>query len=205
MNNLLNVQKFSVNNTKQTFNKNECKLKETKYSWFTSIIVRVANKIAQVFGVKTISQQNLSNSIKHAGHYLNKHDVDIETACEVKSTISQIKKAFNEYLNSSKGNQDSELLRGLEYIIDWTIDNKILEGFIDDTESDTPLDKGFIGLSSGDYLTDDEITAMYLLNDEPLYDKDKQELEKHKLPNNYTYFLEGNSDDEIRIKTRIYK
>lgn len=128
MNNLLNVQKFSTTNTKQTFNKNECKLKETKYNWFTSLVVRVANKIAQVFGVKTITQQNLSNSIQHAEKYLYQHRLEIEDARELNSTISKIRVAFSPYFRSDKGADDLELLNRLEVIIDLKIDSRMLHG-----------------------------------------------------------------------------
>ena len=201
MKNLLHVHKFSIANTKQTLNKTECKLEEKKYNWFTSFIVRVANKIAQVFGAKTITQQNLSTSIQHACHFIYKNKIDLELACEVKLTISQIKHSFNEYLSSSKGAKDLDRLRHLDYSIDLTIDDEC----IDDTESDTPLNKAFIGISANDYLSDDAIAAMCLLDNETSNEREEEEIGKAKKSNNYTYFLEGNSMDEIRLKRRVYK
>jgi hypothetical protein len=147
MNNLLNVQKFSVNNTRQDFNKNECKLKETKYNWFISIVVKVSNKIAQIFGAKTITQHNLSNSIRHAEKYLYQHKLEVEDARELNSIISKIRVAFSPYLRSDKGADDLELLNRLEVIIDLKIDSIMLHrhNHIDYNEiiSETSLNRGW--------------------------------------------------------------
>lgn len=203
MNNLINVQKFSTTNTKQTFDKKNLQLKETKYNWFTSIVLKVANKIAQLFGVKTITQQNLSSSIQHAGHYVKNNDIDIEVACEIKSTISQIKQTFNNYLRSNNGHDDLLHLDDLEKNVMFIINIKLIEDYNIEDE-DMALNKllektkvrTFNNFAPDDYLLDEEIDKIL---DNSIDNKTQTKERK------FSYFLEGNSEGEIRLKTKIYK
>lgn len=129
MNNLINVRKYSTTLIRQQIkNTNQgVKLEETKSNWFTGFFIKVSNKIAQIFGAKTITQQNLSNSIQYANISLSNNDIDINDACEAKATISQIRNGFDNYLRSPVGQTDLTKLNILDEVINKSTHDKLIK------------------------------------------------------------------------------
>lgn len=104
--------------------------KETQKTYFhfddknnkiANVLVRIGNRIAHFFGAKTISQNNLSNCLRHANSYFTdkneiKYKFTVSQLLEAKSTLSEIKSSekFGGYLESNKGVNDKDRIDSLE-------------------------------------------------------------------------------------------
>jgi len=107
--------------------------KETQTTYFhyddknnkvANVFVRIGNKIAHFFGAKTISQDNLSNCLRHANaHFENGRKFAIHELWEGQKTLDEIESSdkFGKYLSSEKGINDKNRLDNLRKNINSTL------------------------------------------------------------------------------------
>jgi len=92
---------------------------------FTDVLVRIGSKLASFFGAKTISQNNLSNCLRHANAYFaNNYEFTISQLLDARKTLIELKdkKNFGKYLESNKGTNDNERFETLFSSINYELE-----------------------------------------------------------------------------------
>ncbi len=108
--------KFNSNNNTKFVLHPTGKLEKESLGWFSSVVIRMYNKIAQLFGCKSLSQQNLSASIQYARNMLDnitfRAMLQLYDLTDIATVINDIRKPenFGAYLHSPLGKKDDAVL-----------------------------------------------------------------------------------------------